>query len=91
MQCTNCGNQVPDTAKVCGHCGHSLRAASVNQTPNFVQQVKNTESIMQNKKIIPVMVAAGLAILFFVCCAFVVWVDQTYRWCVFLPFLPGCG
>ena len=26
MQCTNCGNEVPDTAKVCGHCGHRLKA-----------------------------------------------------------------
>jgi|GEM_PF-3092427 len=26
MQCTNCGNEIPDKAKVCGHCGHRLKA-----------------------------------------------------------------
>jgi len=25
MKCTNCGEQVPDTAKVCGYCGHVLK------------------------------------------------------------------
>jgi len=25
MQCTNCGNEVPDTAKVCGHSRHRLK------------------------------------------------------------------
>ena len=26
MHCTNCGQEVPDTAKVCGYCGHRLKA-----------------------------------------------------------------
>jgi hypothetical protein len=25
MICTNCGNEVPDTAKACGYCGHHLK------------------------------------------------------------------
>ena len=25
MKCTNCGNEVPNTAKVCGHCGQRLK------------------------------------------------------------------
>ena len=25
MHCTNCNNEVPDTAMVCGYCGHRLR------------------------------------------------------------------
>jgi hypothetical protein len=28
MICTNCGNEVPDTAKVCGYCGHRLKEVS---------------------------------------------------------------
>jgi WD40 repeat protein len=28
MKCTNCGREVPDTAKVCGHCGHRLKATT---------------------------------------------------------------
>ncbi len=29
MKCTNCGSEVPDTAKVCGNCGHRLKSASL--------------------------------------------------------------
>jgi hypothetical protein len=31
MKCTNCGNDVPDTAKICGYCGHPLKILT-NQT-----------------------------------------------------------
>ena len=34
MKCTNCGNEVPDTAKVCGYCGHRLKADTPIQ-PGF--------------------------------------------------------
>jgi pSer/pThr/pTyr-binding forkhead associated (FHA) protein len=45
------------------------------------------------KKINPVPIAIGVGalILICVCIAFLVWVDQTFRWCVFFPFIPGCG
>ncbi len=33
MKCTNCGNEVPNTAKVCGHCGHRLKAAAPGHQP----------------------------------------------------------
>lgn len=26
MKCTNCGSEVPDSARVCGYCGHRLKA-----------------------------------------------------------------
>jgi hypothetical protein len=28
MECTNCHQQVPDSAKVCGYCGHRLKAVA---------------------------------------------------------------
>ena len=40
---------------------------------------------------VPIAIAVGAVILICVCIAFFVWVDQTYRWCVFFPFIPGCG
>lgn len=40
---------------------------------------------------VPIAIAVGALILICVCVAFLVWVDQTYRWCVFFPFIPGCG
>ncbi len=47
----------------------------------------------QEKKInpVPIAIAVGAVLLICVCIAFFVWVDQTYRWCVFFPFIPGCG
>lgn len=40
---------------------------------------------------VPIAIGVGALILVCVCIAFLVWVDQTYRWCVFFPFIPGCG
>ena len=40
---------------------------------------------------VPIAIAVGAVILICVCISFFVWVDQTYRWCVFFPFIPGCG
>ena len=41
--------------------------------------------------LIPIVIAVGAVLLICVCIGFFVWVDQTYRWCVFFPFIPGCG
>lgn len=48
---------------------------------------------MPDKKVNPVPIAIGVGafLLICVCIIFLVWVDQTYRWCVFFPFIPGCG
>ena len=39
---------------------------------------------------VPIAIAVGAVLLICVCISFFVWVDQTYRWCVFFPFIPGC-
>lgn len=33
MFCTNCGQEVPDNANVCGHCGHRLKSPGVGAPP----------------------------------------------------------
>ena len=40
---------------------------------------------------VPIAIGVGAVLLICACIAFLVWVDQTYRWCVFFPFIPGCG
>ena len=40
---------------------------------------------------VPIAIAVGAVVLICVCISFFVWVDQTYRWCVFFPFISGCG
>jgi pSer/pThr/pTyr-binding forkhead associated (FHA) protein len=40
---------------------------------------------------LPILIGAGVLALICVCGGFIYWVDATYRWCVFFPFLSGCG
>jgi len=55
MLCTNCGSEVPDTAKVCGHCGHRLREV---QTPVF-PPVPQQEPVPKNKTWIWIVLGIG--------------------------------
>lgn len=62
--------------------------------PSYAGQVPASQpEVVGPRKLNPVPIAIGVGtlILICVCIAFLVWVDQTYRWCVFFPFIPGCG
>jgi len=37
-----------------------------------------------------IFIAVGVFLSLCMCVAFFWWVDATYRWCVFFPFLSGC-
>jgi pSer/pThr/pTyr-binding forkhead associated (FHA) protein len=39
---------------------------------------------------IVIFIAVGVFLFLCMCVAFFWWVDATYRWCVFFPFLSGC-
>jgi predicted component of type VI protein secretion system len=44
------------------------------------------------RKVLPWMLAGGGVLMLICACAvFLLWVDMTYRWCQFFPFLAGCG
>ncbi len=46
----------------------------------------------KKRSMAPWMLAGGaLLVLVCLCATFFVWVDMTYRWCQFFPFLAGCG
>jgi pSer/pThr/pTyr-binding forkhead associated (FHA) protein len=38
----------------------------------------------------PVFIGVGALVFICLCSGFFWWVDATYRWCVFFPFLSGC-
>lgn len=38
----------------------------------------------------PVIIGVGALLFICVCAGFFWWVDATYRWCVFFPFISGC-
>lgn len=39
---------------------------------------------------VPIFIGAGLLVFLCLCGAFFWWVDATFRWCVFFPFISGC-
>jgi len=38
----------------------------------------------------PIIIGVGVLVFLCACGAFFWWVDSTFRWCVFFPFLSGC-
>jgi pilus assembly protein CpaF len=38
----------------------------------------------------PVIIGVGALLIICACAGFFWWVDATYRWCVFFPFISGC-
>ena len=44
----------------------------------------------KKSNMVPIVIAVGTLLFICVCAGFFWWVDATYRWCVFFPFLSGC-
>lgn len=40
---------------------------------------------------LPVVIGVGVLALICACGGFFWWIDATYRWCTFFPFIAGCG
>ena len=40
---------------------------------------------------LPAVIGVGALISICVCGSFFWWIDATYRWCTFFPFIAGCG
>ncbi len=43
-----------------------------------------------SRKTLPIALAVGALIFLCACGGFFWWVDATYRWCTFFPFIAGC-
>ena len=52
----------------------------------------STTEIVETRTISPLTIAIGVGTILFLCMCgmFFWWVDATFRWCVFFPFLTGC-
>ncbi|HLF73281.1 MAG TPA: FHA domain-containing protein [Anaerolineales bacterium] len=44
----------------------------------------------RNPNMLAIFIGAGALVFFCLCGAFFWWVDATFRWCVFFPFISGC-
>lgn len=49
MKCTNCGKRVPDSAKVCGYCGHKL----IEIEPKQKESVSTDPRRLKGKQVAP--------------------------------------
>jgi len=38
----------------------------------------------------PILIGVGVFFFICLCVSFFWWIDATFRWCVFFPFLSGC-
>ena len=61
------------------------------QVPDSPTPIPSSKSKNNNTRIILVVVILLLLCVVCACGTFFWWVDATYRWCVFFPFLTGCG
>ncbi len=44
----------------------------------------------QKRNMAPIFIGLGALLFLCLCAGFFWWVDATFRWCVFFPFLSGC-
>ena len=72
---------------------------SVNAVPPPVQSappvhasapVYSGAPIVKKTNMIPIFIGGGVFLFICMCASFFWWVDATFRWCVFFPFLSGC-
>ncbi|MBI3168974.1 MAG: zinc-ribbon domain-containing protein [Chloroflexi bacterium] len=64
MNCPNCGNEVPETANVCGYCGHRFQRPAPTSSPQV-----NLASMPPKKTSLPkwAWIVFSLLIVCFAC------------------------
>jgi pSer/pThr/pTyr-binding forkhead associated (FHA) protein len=45
---------------------------------------------VKKTNLLPIFIGVGVFFILCLCISFFVWVDATYRWCTFFPFISGC-
>jgi hypothetical protein len=59
-------------------------------TPAYAAAPVYSGAPAKKTNLMPIFIGAGVFLFICLCISFFWWVDATYRWCVFLPFLSGC-
>jgi len=63
-------------------------AGSIPASPAPVASVPEPAKKMN---VLPIIIAVSVVALLCMCALFFWWVDATYRWCTFFPFISGCS
>lgn len=59
----------------------------VHQTPTPAY----SSAPAKKTNMVPFFIGGGVLLFLCLCIGFFVWVDATYRWCTFFPFISGCS
>ncbi len=65
--------------------------AYAGQIPADPVPVVPSASQMGKRATLPIAIGAGALVFICACGSFFWWIDATYRWCTFFPFISGCG
>ena len=65
-------------------------AGSVPASPGPTPIVTSEKRVTITNNPLPIVVGLGVILFLCLCGTFFWWVDATFRWCVFFPFLTGC-
>jgi predicted component of type VI protein secretion system len=64
--------------------------AAMAPAPSPVYAAAPAAPAGQKRNLTPLIIVGAILLFVCACAAFFWWVDATYRWCVFFPFLSGC-
>ena len=68
-----------------------MAPSPVQQAPvQSVAPVYATSAPAKKTNLTPIFIGGGVFVFLCLCISFFVWVDATYRWCTFFPFISGC-
>ena len=89
MHCIHCGQQVPDTVKVCGYCGQHLRAGDqsvpIHESGHVTAASNHQDAAFVIKIIALVLMGLGAAYVPLTTTFF--GIDYTVRLIYFMPFV----
>jgi pSer/pThr/pTyr-binding forkhead associated (FHA) protein len=66
------------------------QAAPVYASTPPMSYAPSTPPAAKKTNLTPILIGVGVLLFICLCGSFFWWVDATYRWCVFFPFLSGC-
>ncbi len=59
-------------------------------TPVYASTPVPSGAPARRTNMLPIFIGSGVFLFICMCAGFFWWVDATFRWCVFFPFMSGC-
>ncbi|MDP1545139.1 MAG: FHA domain-containing protein [Anaerolineales bacterium] len=63
---------------------------SQQPAPSYAAAASTPVASGKKNNMIPVFIGVGVFLFICMCAGFFWWVDATFRWCTFFPFIAGC-